>query len=74
MKKLFWLLAGVAAGAVIAHQVSKTEQGKQFFDSLDEKARDLGATVADVYKAREADLKAAIANVATAIQDFSAKN
>ena len=57
----------------IRHQLGKTDQGKQFFRTLDEKTTEFSKAVTDQYKAREADLKAAIANVEEAITEFSAK-
>lgn len=57
MKGLLLLAVGVAAGFVVAHQVSKTPQGKQFFDDVDTKAREFGGAVVDGYKSREAELR-----------------
>jgi hypothetical protein len=56
MKGVLLLAAGVAIGFVVAHQVAKTPQGKQFFDDVDSKAREFGSAVVDGYKAREAEL------------------
>jgi hypothetical protein len=71
MKAFIWLVVGVAAGFVIAHQFNKTQQGKQFFNDLDHKARDFGAAVSDGYHQREAELKAAIAGAEDDIADLS---
>ncbi|HWH26149.1 MAG TPA: hypothetical protein VNT53_05835 [Pseudolysinimonas sp.] len=57
MKGLLLLTAGVIAGFVVAHQVAKTPQGRQFFDDVDAKAREFGEAVVDGYKAREAELR-----------------
>ena len=62
MKGVLLLTVGVAVGFVVAHQVAKTAQGKQFFDDVDAKAREFGGAVVDGYKAREAELRAAVAN------------
>ncbi len=59
MKGFFLLAIGVAAGFVAAHYVSKSPQGKQFFDDIDARARDFGDAVVDGYKTREAELRAA---------------
>ena len=40
MTKILWLIAGVGIGFVVAHQVSKTEQGEAFFADVDTKARE----------------------------------
>jgi hypothetical protein len=70
MKGALLLLAGVAIGFVVAHQVAKTPEGKQFFDDVDSKAREFGAAVVDGYKAREAELRAAVAEAEDAIADL----
>lgn len=70
MKSILFLVAGVAAGFVIAHQVSKTPEGKRFFDDVDSKAREFGNAVVDGYKAREAELRAAVAEAEDAIADL----
>ena len=61
MKSALWLVIGVGVGFLAAHQVSKTPQGKQFFDDVDTKAREFGSAVVDGYKQREAELRAAVA-------------
>jgi hypothetical protein len=73
MSRLLWLIGGVAAGFVAAHQLSKTEQGKAFFDTVDAKAKEFGEAVAETYKAQEANLKSALSNVESAIKDLSDK-
>ena len=61
MKSALWLVIGIGVGFLAAHQVSKTPQGKQFFDDVDSKAREFGSAVVDGYKQREAELRAAVA-------------
>jgi hypothetical protein len=70
MKGLLLLVAGVAIGFVVAHQVSKTPEGKQFFEDVDSKAREFGSAVVDGYKAREAELRAAVAEAEDVIADL----
>ncbi|MFF1633232.1 hypothetical protein [Leifsonia sp. NPDC058248] len=60
MKSFLWLIVGVALGFVVAHKMNETPQGKQFFSSLDKKARDFGEAVSDGYRQREAELRSAI--------------
>jgi hypothetical protein len=60
MKSFLWLIVGVALGFVVAHKMNETPQGKQFFSSLDKKARDFGGAVSDGYRQREAELRSAI--------------
>ena len=62
MKGLLLLVVGAAAGFVVAHQVAKTPQGKQFFSDVDSKAREFGGAIVDGYKQREAELRSAVAN------------
>jgi hypothetical protein len=57
MKGFLLLVIGAAAGFLVAHQVAKTPQGKQFFDSVDAKAKEFGDAVVDGYKARESELR-----------------
>ena len=70
-KALGWITLGVAAGFVIAHQVSRTEQGKRFFDEVDAKAKEFGAAVIEGYKAREAELREAVAEAEEVIADLA---
>ena len=70
MKSIILLAVGVAAGFLVAHQVSKTPQGKQFFDEVDSKAREFGSAVVDGYKVREAELRAAVAEAEDVIADL----
>ena len=70
MKSIILLAVGVAAGFLVAHQVAKTPQGKQFFDDVDSKAREFGSAVVDGYKAREAELRAAVADAEDVIADL----
>ncbi|MDZ4044518.1 MAG: hypothetical protein U1E32_01910 [Rhodoglobus sp.] len=71
MKGVLLLVAGVAIGFVVAHQVAKTPEGKKFFDDVDSKAREFGSAVVDGYKAREAELRAAVAEAEEAIADLT---
>jgi hypothetical protein len=71
MKSALMLIAGVAIGFVVAHQVSRTPEGKQFFDDVDAKAREFGSAVVDGYKAREAELRAAVAEAEDVIADLT---
>jgi hypothetical protein len=73
MKGILLLAVGVAAGFVVAHQVAKTPEGKKFFDDVDSKAREFGSAVVDGYKAREAELRAAVAEAEDVIADLSTR-
>lgn len=71
MKKILWLIVGIGVGFVAAHQLNKTPEGRKFFDDVDAKAREFGGAVVDGYKAREAELRAAVADAEDAIADFA---
>jgi hypothetical protein len=73
MQNALWLAVGVAIGFVAAHQVSKTPQGQQFFDDVDNKAREFGSAVVDGYKQREAELRAAVAEAEDTIADLTSR-
>jgi hypothetical protein len=73
MKGVLLLVAGVAIGFVVAHQLNKTEQGQRFFADVDAKAKEFGSAVVDGYKAREAELRAAVAEAEDAIADLTAR-
>ncbi|MDF1479796.1 hypothetical protein PYV02_11965 [Leifsonia sp. H3M29-4] len=73
MKNIVLLLVGVAVGFVVAHQVAKTPEGKRFFEDVDAKAREFGSAVVDGYKAREAELRAAVAEAEDVIADLRSR-
>ena len=60
MKNVVWLIIGIAAGFAVAHQVNKTQEGKQFFSTIDSRAREFGEAVSEGYRRREAELRDAI--------------
>ena len=60
MKSFLWLVVGVALGFIVAHKVNDTPEGRQFFSTLDKKARGFGAAVSDGYRQREAEIRSAI--------------
>lgn len=71
MRGLLLLVVGIGVGFVAAHQVNKTPQGRQFFEDVDAKAREFGASVVDGYKQREAELRAAVAEAEDFFSDTS---
>ncbi|MFZ2964499.1 MAG: hypothetical protein WA006_07440 [Rhodoglobus sp.] len=73
MKNVILLVVGVAVGFVVAHQVAKTPEGKRFFEDVDSKAREFGSAVVDGYKAREAELRAAVAEAEDVIADLRSR-
>jgi hypothetical protein len=71
VKKILWLAAGVGLGFVVAHQLSKSPKGAAFFEDVDAKAREFGASVVDGYRSREAELRAAVADAEDVIADLA---
>ncbi|MGV8969406.1 MAG: hypothetical protein ACOH1J_03050 [Microbacteriaceae bacterium] len=71
MKNTLWLAVGIAVGFIAAHQISRSPQGKQFFDDVDAKAREFSSAVVEGYKEREAELRAAVADAEDVIADLS---
>jgi hypothetical protein len=70
MKNALWLVIGVAIGLLAGQRLAKGTQNQELLGTLDARAREFGKTVADSYKAREAELRAAIAKVDGAIDDL----
>jgi hypothetical protein len=58
VKSILWFAVGVAAGFVTAHQLNQTKQGREFFSSIDAKARAFGKAIAEGYHERDAELRA----------------
>ncbi|MCU1637272.1 MAG: hypothetical protein JWQ68_2511 [Cryobacterium sp.] len=73
MKNFAWLIVGIAAGFVVAHELNQTQQGKQFFTELDAKAREFGEAISDGYRQREAELRAALGDAEATIDELSKK-
>lgn len=73
MKGILLLAVGVVAGFVVAHQVAKTPEGRKFFEDVDGKAREFGSAVIDGYKAREAELRAAVTEAEDVIADLRSR-
>ena len=74
MKGLFLLIVGVGVGFIAAHQINKTPEGKRFFEDVDSRAREFSGAVVDGYKAREAELRAAVADAESVIADLRSKS
>jgi hypothetical protein len=57
VKNMLWFAAGVVAGFAAAHQINKTEPGREFFAAVNAKARAFGEAIADGYHERDAELR-----------------
>lgn len=71
MKNVLWLIVGTGVGFVAAHFVSRTPQGKEFFDDLDAKAREFSGAIVEGYRERVAELSATVAEAEDVIADLS---
>jgi len=71
MKNVLLLVVGIGAGFIAAHYVSKTPQGRQFFDEVDAKTSEFSAALVDGFKQRESELRAAVAEAQDVISDLS---
>jgi hypothetical protein len=58
VKSILWFIVGLAAGFVAAHRLNQTQQGREFFSSIDAKARAFGKAIAEGYHERDAELRA----------------
>jgi hypothetical protein len=74
MKNLLWLIVGIGVGFIAAHQINKTPEGKKFFEDVDNRAKEFSNAVVDGYKAREAELRAAVADAEDVIADLRSKS
>ncbi len=74
MKSILLIIVGVGIGFVAAHQLNKTPEGKRFFENVDSRAKEFSGAVVEGYKAREAELRAAVADAEGVIADLKRDN
>jgi hypothetical protein len=74
MKNLLLVIVGVGIGFVAAHQINKTAEGQKFFADVDSRAKEFSSAVVEGYKAREAELRAAVADAEGVIADLRANS
>ena len=56
MNKLFWLIAGVAIGAVAARQINENPQARKAYEEAKASLQEFADAVAEGYKERETEL------------------
>ena len=56
MNKLFWLIAGVAIGAVVAKQIEENPQARKAYEEAKASLQEFADAVAEGYKERETQL------------------
>jgi hypothetical protein len=66
MKKILWLVFGVAIGFVVAHQVNQTTHGRSFFSDLDKRTKGFTGSIVDGYRERESELRAVLSDTGEA--------
>ncbi len=74
MKSILLIIVGVGVGFIAAHQLNKTPEGKRFFEDVDSRAKEFSSAVVDGYKAREAELRAAVADAEGVIADLTSRS
>ncbi|KJC65367.1 hypothetical protein SAMN06295879_0696 [Agreia bicolorata] len=67
MKKILWLVLGIAVGFVVAHQVNQTAEGKKFFSDLDKRTKGFTESIVDGYRERESELRAVLSDTGDAL-------
>jgi len=67
MKKILWLVLGVALGFVVAHQVNQTAEGRRFFSDLDKRTKGFTESIVDGYRERESELRAVLGDAGEAL-------
>jgi hypothetical protein len=73
MKQLLWFLAGVGVGAVAAHQLARTPQGRALLAEIDDRAEGVASALVDGYRTREAELRDAVSDAGGAVADIASK-
>jgi hypothetical protein len=56
MNKLFWLIAGVAIGAVVAKQIEENPQARKAYEEAKASLQEFADAVTEGYKERETEL------------------
>ena len=59
MKRGFWLISGIAIGLVAARRLSENPKAQAVVDDAARRAKEFGTAVAEGFKEREVELKAA---------------
>ena len=73
MRRLSWLVVGVALGFVAAHFVNQTPGGRRFFDQVNRGAREFGDALAEGYRVAEEEFSDALDDVERRLAKLEAK-
>ena len=63
MRRLSWLVVGVALGFVAAHFVNQTPGGRRFFDQVNRGVHEFGDAIAEGYRVAEEEFTDALGDV-----------
>lgn len=70
MRKLSWLIAGVALGFVTAHFVNQTPEGRKFFERVNRGAREFSDALVNGYHEAESEVEQMIDDVEQSLKDL----
>mgnify|MGYP001766992630 CR=1 FL=1 len=73
MRRLSWLIVGVALGFVAAHFVNQTPEGRRFFERVNRGAREFGDAVAAGYHEVEEEFSEALDDVERRLAKLESK-
>lgn len=73
MRRLSWLIVGVALGFVAAHFVNQTPEGRRFFERVNRGAREFGDAIAAGYRGVEEEFAEALDDVERRLAKLEAK-
>lgn len=74
MRRLSWLITGVALGFVAAHFVNQTPEGRQFFERVNRGAREFGDAVVEGYRVADEEFGDALDDVERRLARLEAKS
>ncbi|MDI6024191.1 hypothetical protein QBL02_11620 [Leucobacter sp. UT-8R-CII-1-4] len=74
MRRLSWLVVGVALGFVGAHFVNQTPSGRRFFDQVNRGAREFSDALAEGYREADEEFTDALNDVERRLAKLEAKN
>ena len=74
MRRLSWLVVGVALGFVGAHFVNQTPGGRRFFDQVNRGVHEFGDAVAEGYRVAEEEFSDALDDVERRLAKLEAKS
>lgn len=74
MRRISWLIVGVALGFVAAHFVNQTPEGRRFFERVNRGAKEFSEAVAEGYRDAEEGFSAALDDVERRLSELEAKN